>query len=168
MPPAGAPGAMTRRRAARFGAIQALFQTELSGSPVETVIAEFQAHRLADLLEPLEGTGPAPAVDRDWFAALAKGAFQHAPELDPKIEATLAEGWTLVRAGYLLRACLRAGAFELAARPDVPVRVVINEYVGLAHDFLSKDEAGFINAVLDRLAGQLRPTPEAGPAPAPA
>jgi N utilization substance protein B len=159
---------MTRRRAARFGAIQALYQAELSGVPIERVIAEFQAHRLADLLEPLEGTGPAPAVDRDWFAALAKGAFQRAPELDPMIEATLAEGWTLLRAGYLLRACLRAGAFELAARPDVPVRVVINEYVELAHDFLSKDEAGFINAVLDRLAGQLRPTPEAGPAAAPA
>jgi N utilization substance protein B len=156
---------MTRRRAARFGAIQALYQAELSGVPIERVIAEFQAHRLADLLEPLEGTGPAPAVDRDWFAALAKGAFQRAPELDPMIEATLAEGWTLLRAGYLLRACLRAGAFELAARPDVPVPVVINEYVELAHDFLSKDEAGFINAVLDRLATRLRP--DAGPEPTP-
>ena len=157
---------MTRRRAARFGAIQALFQTELSGTAVETVIAEFQAHRLADLLEPLEDGGPAPAVDREWFAQLTQGAWQRTPELDPLIEATLAEGWTLARAGYLLRACLRAGAFELAARPEVPVKVVINEYVELAHAFLSKDEARFINAVLDRLAGQLRP--DAGPGPAPA
>ena len=108
---------MTRRRAARFGAIQALFQTELSGADVEAVIAEFQAHRLADLLEPLEGSGPAPAVDREWFAALTQGAWQRAGELDPMIEELLAEGWSLVRAGYLLRACLRAGAFELAARP---------------------------------------------------
>jgi N utilization substance protein B len=156
---------MTRRRAARFGAIQALFQTELSGTAVETVIAEFQAHRLADLLEPLEDDGgPAPAVDREWFAGLTRGAWQRTPELDPLIEATLAEGWTLTRAGYLLRACLRAGAFELAARPEVPVKVVINEYVELAHAFLSSDEAGFINAVLDRLASQLRP--DAGPGPA--
>jgi N utilization substance protein B len=151
---------MTRRRAARFGAIQALFQIELSGADVEAVIAEFQAHRLADLLEPLEGSGPAPSVDREWFAALTRGAWQRAPELDPLIEATLAEGWTLARAGYLLRACLRAGAFELAARPDVPVRVVINEYIELAHVFLSRDEAGFVNAVLDRLARQLRPGTE--------
>ena len=157
---------MTRRRAARFGAIQALFQTELSGADVEAVIAEFQAHRLADLLEPLEGSGPAPAVDRDWFAALTRGAWQRAGELDPMIEALLAEGWTLVRAGYLLRACLRAGAFELAARPDVPVRVVINEYVELAHAFLSRDEAGFINAVLDRLAAKVRPEAEPDPQPA--
>jgi N utilization substance protein B len=157
---------MTRRRAARFGAIQALFQTELSGADVEAVIREFQAHRLADLLEPLDGGGPAPAVDRDWFAGLTRGAWQRAPELDPMIEAMLAEGWTLARAGYLLRACLRAGAFELAARPEVPTPVVINEYVELAHAFLSPDEAGFINAVLDRLAPRLRP--EAGPGPQPA
>jgi N utilization substance protein B len=154
---------MTRRRAARFGAIQALFQTELSGADVEAVIREFQAHRLADLLEPLDGGGPAPAVDRDWFAGLTRGAWQRAPELDPMIEAMLAQGWTLARAGYLLRACLRAGAFELAARPEVPTPVVINEYVELAHAFLSPDEAGFINAVLDRLAPRLRP--EAGPGP---
>jgi N utilization substance protein B len=157
---------MTRRRAARFGAIQALFQTELSGSPVETVIAEFQAHRLADLLEPLDDGGPAPAVDREWFTSLTAGAWHRTPELDPLIEATLAPGWTLARAGYLLRACLRAGAYELAARPDVPVKVVINEYVELAYAFLSADEAGFINAVLDRLAGQLRPASGPGPAPA--
>jgi N utilization substance protein B len=159
---------MTRRRAARFGAIQALYQAELSGVDIEQVIAEFQAHRLADLLEPLEGSEPPPAVDRAWFAALAQGAWRRTAELDPMIEATLAEGWTLLRAGYLLRACLRAGAYELAARPDVPVRVVINEYVELAHAFLSRDEAGFINAVLDRLAGQLRPEGAPGAAPAPA
>jgi N utilization substance protein B len=157
---------MTRRRAARFGAIQALFQTELSGADVEAVIAEFQAHRLADLLEPLEGSEPAPAVDREWFAELTRGAWQRSKELDPMLEDLLAEGWTLKRGGYLLRACLRAGAFELAARPEVPTVVVINEYVELAHAFLSHDEAGFINAVLDRLAVRLRPPPEPGPQPA--
>ena len=67
---------MTRRRAARFGAIQALYQAELSGVDIEQVIAEFQAHRLADLLEPLEGSEPPPAVDRAWFAALAEGAWR--------------------------------------------------------------------------------------------
>jgi N utilization substance protein B len=80
-----------------------------------------------------------------------------APELDPMIEPLLATGWTLDRAGYLLRALLRAGAYELAAQRDVPAKAVINEYVELAHAFLAEDEAGFVNALLDRLAGQLRP-----------
>jgi N utilization substance protein B len=151
---------MTRRRAARFGAIQALYQAELTGRQIEAVILEFERHRLADLLEPLEGRGPRPEVDRAWFVSLTRGAWRQAGELDPMIQATLAEGWSLERAGYLLRAFLRAGAYELASKPDVPVSVVINEYVELAHDFLSKDEARFINAVLDRLAGQLRPGAE--------
>jgi transcription antitermination protein NusB len=148
---------MTRRRAARFGAIQALYQAELTGRQMEAVILEFERHRLTDLLEPLEGQGPKPEVDRAWFVSLTRGAWRQAGELDPMILPTLAEGWSLERAGYLLRAFLRAGAYELVSKPDVPVSVVINEYVELAHAFLSTDEARFINAVLDRLAGQLRP-----------
>lgn len=157
----GAPGPMTKRRAARFGAVQALYQIELSGADPEIVIAEFERHRLSDLLEPLDIEDQPPKVDRAWFADVTRGAWRMAPELDPLIEATLAAGWSLVRAGYLLRAFLRAGAFELAGRPDVPPGVVVNEYVALAHAFLSNDEAGFVNAVLDRLAGQLRPEPPA-------
>ncbi|MGH6943813.1 MAG: transcription antitermination factor NusB, partial [Geminicoccaceae bacterium] len=98
---------MNRRRAARFGAVQALYQLELTGAPLEQVIAEFEAHRLADLLEPLELGGRPPQVDRAWFAELTRGAWRQVPELDPLIEARLAAGWTLARAGYLLRALLR-------------------------------------------------------------
>lgn len=143
---------MNRRRAARFGAIQALYQAEISNQDIELVINEFVAFRLADLLEPLELDDPAPEVDRDWFAKISKGAFDAIGDLDPRIEEKLSSGWTLSRLGYLLRAFLRAGAFELTCLDDVPIKVVINEYVELAHAFLSKDDAGFLNAVLDRLA----------------
>jgi len=156
---------MTRRRAARFGVVQALYQIEMSGIAPEKVIAEFEDHRLRDLLEPLELEDQVPRVDRAWFAEVTLGAWRMAPELDPKIEATLATGWSLVRAGFLLRAFLRAGAFELVARRKVPAGVVVNEYVALAHAFLSSEEAGFVNAVLDRLAGELRPDAPTQPAP---
>lgn len=156
---------MTPRRAARFGAIQALYQMEMTGTRPQQVILEFESHRLADLLEPLDLDGRPPRVDRDWFRHLTLRAARMAAELDPMIEPLLATGWTLDRAGYLLRALLRAGAYELAAEPDVPVRVVINEYVELAHAFLAEDEAGFVNALLDRLASQLRPGGAAGGEP---
>ncbi len=143
---------MNKRRAARFGAIQALYQAELSSQDIDLVIVEFEAFRLADLLEPLELEGPAPKVDRDWFVKVAKGTFDIIPDLDQRIEEKLSSGWTLPRLGYLLRAFLRAGAFELMHPEDVPVKVVINEYVELAHAFLNKEDAGFINAVFDRLA----------------
>lgn len=151
---------MNRRRAARFGAIQALYQLEVSGAPLDQVLGEFHAHRLADLLEPMEVEGKPPAVDREWFHALTAGAWRRAPELDPLIEATLQANWSLERLGYLLRSFLRAGAFELADRPDVPSRVVVDEYTSLAHGFLEADAAGFVNAALDRLATRLRPPPE--------
>lgn len=143
---------MNRRRAARFGAIQALYQAELSGQDIELVVNEFEAFRLADLLEPLELDDPAPEVDRDWFVKVSKGAFDAMSDLDARIEQKLSSGWTLPRLGYLLRAFLRAGAFELTHPEDVPVKVVINEYVELAHAFLNKEDAGFLNAVFDRLA----------------
>ena len=147
---------MNRRRAARFGAVQALYQAELSGQDIELVTAEFQAFRLADLLEPLDLDDPAPEVDRDWFQKIAKGAFEAIDDLDQRIEQTLTSGWSLSRLGYLLRAFLRAGAYELFHCPDVPVKVVINEYLELAHAFLEKDDTGFMNAVLDRLAADAR------------
>ncbi len=144
--------AMNRRRAARFGAIQALYQAEMSGQDIELVINEFQAFRLADVLEPLELEDPAPEVDRDWFVKVSKGTYDVISDLDVRLEKKLSSGWTLPRLGYLLRAFLRAGAFELIHAPDVPTKVVINEYIELAHAFLSKEDAGFLNAVLDRLA----------------
>src|SRR5918996_6612322 len=135
-------GGMTPRRAARFGAVQALYQIEMSGAKPDSVISEFEDHRLDDLLEPLEVEDRPPRVDRAMFADVTCGAWQMAPELDPRIEATLATGWSLVRAGYLLRAFLRAGAFELAARRNVPAGGVVNEYVALAPAFPSRGGGG--------------------------
>ena len=56
----------------------------------------------------------------------------------------------------ILRAILRAASYELIARRDVPAKVVIDEYVELAHDFFDGDEPGFVNAVLDKLAHRKR------------
>ena len=68
----------------------------------------------------------------------------------------LSAGWPLKRVEALLRAVLRAGAFELDQRKDIPARVVVSEYVDVAHAFVDRDETGMVNAVLDTLARQLR------------
>jgi transcription antitermination protein NusB len=155
---------LNKRRAARLAAVQALYQVELTGARPERVAAEFGEHRLAQLLEPLETEVPSPSVDREWFELVLRGAWTARERLDAEIERCLAAGWTLPRVGFLLRATLRAGAYELAERAEVPVRVVINEYVELAHLFFTDTEPGFVNAVLDRLAPRLRPpAPEAPP-----
>ncbi len=151
------PHAVPKRRAARFAAVQALYQIEVGGQPVGEVVREFREHRLGQLLEPFAPDRRSPPVDLEWFERVVRGAHRMAPELDPEIESCLAPGWTLARCGYLLRACLRAGAFELAACPEVPPKVAISEYVEVAALFFAGDEPAFVNAVLDRLARRLRP-----------
>ena len=76
--------------------------------------------------------------------------------LDPLIDRALAGGWPLKRVEAILRAVLRAGAYELDRRRDVPARVVVSEYVDVANAFLDGEETGMVNAVLDQLARALR------------
>lgn len=154
--PAREKQTMNRRRAARFAAVQALYQIELGGERVEVVVGEFDRHRLAVLLEPFAPDARQPAVDVAWFRLLVTGTWAMRPQLDGVLEGCLVEGWSLARCGFLLRAVLRAGAFELAQRRDVPLAVVITEYVELAKLFAEGAEPGFVHAVLDRAAPLLR------------
>jgi N utilization substance protein B len=73
-------------------------------------------------------------------------------EIDAAVSKCLAANWRLSRVDSLMRAILRAGAYELIARPDVPAKVVIDEYVSLTHAFEAEGETPFINAALDKLA----------------
>jgi N utilization substance protein B len=145
------------RRAARLAAVQALYQMELAGTGAEEVADEFIAHRFQEFDQQ---------PDADFFSAVVMGVPQHQVEIDKAIAACLSENWTLARVDSILRAILRCAAFELIARRDVPAKVVIDEYVGIAREFFSGDEPGFVNAALDNIARRKRakefglPTPE--------
>ena len=149
-PSAARPG---RRRLARLGAVQALYQIEISATPVETVIAEFLTHRLG---QELDGDRYGEA-DGDFFSTIVWGVSRRRPELDEMIAAALTTDWSVARLDAILRQILRAGAFELAERSDVPVRVAINEYLDLAKAFFDGPESRLVNGVLDRLGHVLRP-----------
>lgn len=148
---------LNKRRAARFAAVQALYQGDLNGQPADQVVQEFVDYRLDEVLASYDAEISSPKVDIDWFRLVVIGVAEAGARLDQALEGCLGAGWTLARCGYLLRATLRAGAFELAERGDVPPKVVINEYVEIAHMFFSGEEPGFVNAVLDRLVPVLRP-----------
>lgn len=148
-----------RRSAARLGAIQALYQLEIAGGDVETVIGEFILYRFG---KEIEGEHY-QAADANWFAEVVRGVTGRQPELDALLNSVLAKQGGVDRLEALLRATLRAGAFELIARADVPARVVIDEYVDVAHAFFGGPEPGLINGVLDRLARQVRAGEMKGP-----
>lgn len=140
------------RSAARLAAVQALYQMEKTGQGVEAVIREFAEHRIG---RDLEGETLFPA-DKSFFADILRGAVETQSRLDPYLERQLAKGWTLKRLDATARAILRAALFELIRRPDVPYRVVIDEYLDVAAAFFEDDEPKFINAVLDAAAREAR------------
>ncbi|MBN8937152.1 MAG: transcription antitermination factor NusB [Rhizobiales bacterium] len=141
-----------RRGAARLAAVQALYQMDLAATPLNAILAEFESHWLG---REVEGDEYLPA-EAAFFRDVVGGVVAEQRRLDPMIDAVLAKGWPLKRIETVLRAVLRAGAYELDRKRDVPARVVVSEYVDVAHAFVERDETGMINAVLDQLARQLR------------
>jgi N utilization substance protein B len=145
-------GGVSRRRAARLAAVQALYQIDVTGAPAQAVLDEFHRHRLD---RDNEGRALGEA-DRGLFAAVVRGTWSRREDIDGMLSAALVASWPLDRLDATLRAILRAGTYELLTQAEVPVRVVINEYVDLAHAFFGGKEPGMVNGILDRLARRLR------------
>ena len=139
-----------RRRRARLAAVQALYQIELTGAPAPGTVAEFRRHRLSGDVDGV----PMDDIDPEFFAALVTGIGEQRVELDRRIAGVLTPDWPLGRLDTVLRAMLRAGAFELLTQPETPAKVVISEYMAIADSFFSGREPALVNAVLDAIARQ--------------
>lgn len=147
--------AHNKRSVARLAAIQALYQMEVSGVGVEAVIREFADHRFDRGIEGEESDTLASA-DEAFFGEVVRGVVQSQREIDQAVVKRLASGWRLERLDATVRAILRAGAYELVHRADVPTEVVIDEYVELAKSFFEGPEPGFVNGALDGVAQDVR------------
>ncbi|HVM98753.1 MAG TPA: transcription antitermination factor NusB [Caulobacteraceae bacterium] len=141
------------RSVARLAAVQALYQMETAGAGAEAVIREFSDHRFD---RDLEGETLARA-DEPFFGDLVRGVVADQAAVDRAISQRLASGWRLERIDATARSILRAGAYELLNRDDVPAEVAIDEYVEIAKSFFEGPEPGFINAALDGIARDARP-----------
>jgi len=135
-------GTRWQRRQARRALVQAVYQWQLSDADVASIAGEFRA------------SGALDKADDAFFDALLKGVLLGAPALDERIAPLLDRRFADL--DQVERAVLRLGTFELAHRPDVPYRVVIDEYVELAKLFGAEDSYRYINGVLDKLAAELR------------
>lgn len=140
------------RSAARLAAVQALYQHDMDATPLPRLLTEFHHHRLGATVEDAEYA----RADTPFFDDLVKGALARADEIDAAIVARLADGWTLDRLDKAMKAILRAGTYELIARPDVPKGAVVNEYVDVAKAFFDAREAGFVNGLLDSIGSAVR------------
>jgi N utilization substance protein B len=148
-------GEIAARSSARLGAVQALYQMEVSGATTADVVADFVAGKLP---RETEASYTDSEGDLELFTVLVEKAVDRQATYDRAIARNLSKGWRLERLDAVARAILRAGAAELEQRTDIPVAVVIDEYVEIAKAFFEGPEPGFINAALDACARDLRPT----------
>ncbi|MCC0076496.1 MAG: transcription antitermination factor NusB [Rhodobacter sp.] len=141
------------RAAARFYAVQALFQMESSGQTVEQVRREFETHRIG-----------AEGEDESWveadiglFRKLIEMAVDQQAAIDQMTDRALVAKWPIARIDPTLRALFRAAGAELI-ETTTPPRVIITEFVQLAQAFFPEGrESKFVNAVLDHMAREARP-----------
>ncbi len=148
------PSAKARRSAARLAAVQALYQIALTDGDPESVLGEFVRHRFGADLDGDRYVEPEPGL----FGIIVRGVTGRAGDIDGLVTGALDASWSLDRLEPLLRAILRAGAWELLANPEVPAQIVIAEYIDMTHAFFSGREPGMVNAVLDRVAHTVRPS----------
>ena len=135
------PGAGgSTRRQARERALELLYECEAKGVPVADVLAEL----------PLD---PDPYA-RD----LVVGVAERQAQVDELIR-RFSRGWSLERMPAVDRALLRMAIYELLARPDVPLPVVISEAVDLARQYSTEDSGKFVNGMLAHIAAEVRPDP---------
>jgi len=95
-------------------------------------------------------------ADASWFRSIVAGVVRDQTKIDPMIRSALQDDWSLSRMDSTVRAILRSGTFELIERKDVPIAVIVTEYVEIAQAFFTEDEPKLVNAVLDRIAKQVR------------
>jgi N utilization substance protein B len=146
------PARSLSRSAARLAAVQALYQHEMEGTAKARLLDEFHQHRLGREIEEDQYA----EADVAFFDDLVGGGLARRQEIDALLSGRLAQGWTLARLDKTMLQILRAGAYELLARPDVPIGTVISEYVDVAHAFFEEREAKFVNGVLDAVAKAVR------------
>ncbi len=149
----GAKPKASRRSAARLAAVQALYQIDLNESDVQSVVNEFVDHRLGASIEDMTFLAADPAM----FTDIVLGTVARRDEIRDLLGQCLDKDRVLQRLETVMQSLLQAAVYEMLARIDVPVRVVIHEYVEIAHAFFSEGEPGFANGVLDRAARKIRP-----------
>src|ERR1700748_2832605 len=149
--PTASPRRANQRGAARLAAVQALYQMDVGRQSLEDTLSQFNAHMLG---REVEGEQYLPA-DADFFRQIVTGVIKSQLDIDPTVDNALSKDWPVGRIDATLRAILRAAAWELLRRRDIPPGVVITEYVDVAKAFYEDDAPKMVNGVLDAVAKQV-------------
>ncbi len=144
------------KRLARLAAVQALYQNNYEQQPLKQIISDSINENFAALHDDLGEAKIPDALDTELFSAIVNGVTQKLVALDEMIAGSLDARFSVARLEILLRTILRAGAYELHYHAQIPVGIIINDYVDVARAFFNGKEPGLVNGMLDKLAGVLR------------
>ena len=141
------------RSATRLYVIQALFQMEQLDQSIDQVVEEFITHRFAAHYEE----GQMLAGDKTFFKSILGAAVNYQASIDQLTDRALIEKWPIARIDPTLRSLFRSAAAEIV-QIKTPPKIVITEYVAIAHAFFPDGkEPNFVNAVLDHMAREACP-----------
>ncbi len=141
------------RSVARLAAVQALYQQQMENTALTRLLNEFHQHRLGQEIEDDQYA----EAEVDFFDDIVSGVDARRDEIDELLQSKLAEGWKIARLDKTMVQILRCGTYELLARADVSKKIVISEYIDVAHAFFDEKEANFVNGVLDSIGKAVRP-----------
>ena len=144
------PMAVRKRAAARLASVQLGYGAEVTAQPLLEAIPAFLENYAEDIARQLR----VKKMDENHFQAVVSGVDSRKTEFDQMIAASLSKGWTMARLARIELVILRAGILELDSMPNIPARAILSEYASLADAFNA--DVGFVNALLDSLARQLR------------
>ncbi len=155
------PPTAASRNAGRLAAVQALYQIEASGASASGVIKDFLTGLTGGILmteDPdtaQESTVNVGELDSETLITIVRGFEQRSDEIDGMISGSLSAEWPWERLEMTVKAILRAGIAEILTRTDTPAKVIISEFIDIAHAFYDGAEPRMVNAVLDKVARAL-------------
>ena len=141
-----------KKSSARLFAVQILFEMEINGKKINNILERLTDEYLIEISR-LDKTEKA---DKSHLIKILKGVIKNQKDIDLNIKDNLI-GWSLSRIDSVSRAILRSALYELRECNDIPVKVVINEYIEISKSFFEGDEPNFINGILDKISKIYRP-----------
>ena len=141
-----------KKSSARLFAVQILFEMEINGKKINNIL-----ERLTDeYLIEISRLNKTEKADKSHLIKILKGVIKNQKDIDLNIKDNLI-GWSLSRIDSVSRAILRSALYELRECNDIPVKVIINEYIEISKSFFEGDEPNFINGILDKISKIYRP-----------
>ena len=141
---------MEARRNTRKIAVQAVFQFFFSKEDVNKILEEFCNYRLKEFKNYKK------KYDTVFFKKIVVGVYKNEKRITKIIEHNLSENWLIDRVDLTMKAIISLAIYELISYENIPLQVIINEYVSIANQYLDKSNTGFINGILDNIAKNIR------------